>query len=111
VLGRPHLTFLSIVLFAFAPLCVAQPDRHGADLDLTDFRPTFSQEFKKLPPLHAGGVKLNASKPLDDPSFIWTAARKSTRPSTSAIPGRTYRYPTIAWLPGESAVYPNQERI
>jgi glycosyl hydrolase family 16 len=111
--GPRHLVSLSLLLFAFPTLCFAQSEGRGTELDMSDLRPTFSQEFKQMPPLRAGGVNKSAPKPLDDPSFIWTAAYKFANPSPSGIPGRsaTYREPAIAWHPGEGAVYPNADAI
>jgi hypothetical protein len=103
--GPRHLVSLSLLLFAFTTMCFAQSEGRGTELDMSDLRPTFSQEFKQMPPLRAGGVNKSAPKPLDDPSFIWTAAYKFAHPSPSGIPGRsaTYREPAIAWHPGEGA--------
>jgi beta-glucanase (GH16 family) len=111
--GPRHLVSLAFLVFAFPSLCFAQSEGRGTKLDMSDFRPTFSQEFKQVPPLRAGGVYESAPKPLYDPSFIWTAAYKFAHPSPSGFPGQsaTHREPAVAWQPGEGAVYPNADAI
>lgn len=111
--GTSQIISLYPTIFTLLTLGFTQLNGRNAELNMSDFRPTFSQEFKEMPALRTGGVHESAPKPLDEPSFIWTAAYKSAHPSPSGIAGRlaTYLEPAIAWIPGEGAVYPNADAI
>jgi hypothetical protein len=102
-----------LIVLAFLCPGISPAAQIGEALDMSDLRPTFSQEFGSMPRLRAGGIGDGRPKPLSDPSFIWTAAYVFQHASPSGAPGRssTYREPAFAWHPGEGAVYPNADAI